>query len=341
MDPSQFADSRNYITKMYNYTFTGENTEVHDVKLDFQWDYYTAVLAYAKNIEASTPNANSKNDNQAIGAQAPLTGYALTPQLLMASGAIPQLSKAQVLMPTVIQAQVSNANTQAKLKNKEGAIVGHDVMKTKQMSSMLQVRLEIVGDPTLLKEDDVTYSPSPTKSANYNNWDTMGQFDFCAKYGHIRMDTMNVVVGLQVNTPIDVDTEYNNTGLMYPSMSRNGTAASYFSGMYYLYTVKSSFSKGLFLQELLLGRIPNQEFVNTSPKEDPKDPVKNNQNNQRESTPTNSSNNNTNPVQTSYVQSKSVSPNSVVFVSTNNTPSPIDGNQLLNNYVTSGAQARQ
>jgi hypothetical protein len=155
------------------------------------------------------------------------------------------------------------------------------------------------------------------------------------------MDTMNVIVGLQVNSPIDLDTEYRNSGLMYPPMSRNGTAASYFSGLYYLYTVKSSFSKGLFLQELLLGRVPNQEFVNTSPKEDPKDPVKKNQGDQRDSVPTNNSTNNTgSAVQAAYLQSNSPSPNSVVFVNQNNSV-PVNGNNLLNNYVTNGNQARQ
>lgn len=336
MDPSQFADSRNYIAKLYNYTFTGQNTEVHNVKLDFQWDYYTAILAYGKNLEAATPNANSKNDNQAIGVQVPLTGYALTPQLLMASGIAPQLEKAQVLMPTVIQAQISNANTQTGLKNKEGAIVGQDVMKNKQISSMLQVKLEIIGDPTLLKEDDVTYSPSPTKSTMYNNWDSMSQFEFAAKYGHLRMDVMNIIVGLQVNTPIDVDTEYNNTGLMFPAMERNGTAASYFSGQYYLYTVKSSFSKGMFLQELSLGRIPNQEFVNTAPKADPTDPVGGNQNNQRESTPTNTSKTSTYEQQVQSLQSAltKFEPGSTGYVAVQNQIATLANQQ-------SGAQARQ
>ena len=281
LDKSQYADTRKIVSKMYNYTFTGQNIDVRDIKLDFQWDYYTAILAYGKNIEASSVTASSRAENNALNNNVKTSGYALTPQMLLSGGFIPQLTREQILMPTVIQTQVSNANTQAGLKGKAGAIAGQDVLKNKQLSSMLALTIEIIGDPTLLKEDDSTYTPSPTKSTNYNNWDTMSQFDFAAKYGHLRMDVFDTIIGIQVNSPIDMDTEYGNTGLAFPPMSRNGTLASYFSGQYYLYTITSTFSKGTFVQSLKMGRVPNQEIVNNSPPSNPGAPG-DLQNNQRE-----------------------------------------------------------
>jgi len=97
------------------------------------------------------------------------------------------------------------------------------------------------------------------------------------------MDVMPVVVGLQINTPIDADTEYLNTGLVFPPMSRNGTSSSLFSGLYTTTVIESTFSKGQFKQRVDLVRIINQEYNEKTPPKVNSSVVEQSQDNQRKS----------------------------------------------------------
>jgi hypothetical protein len=170
-----------------------------------------------------------------------------------------------------------------------------DVLKSKQQKTdadMLVIKLDIVGDPTLMKQDDWLYSPSPNTSGDYNNWHTLSQAEFANKYGHIRMDIMPVVIGLQINTPVDADNEYLNTGLTFPPMTRNGTSSSVFSGLYTTTTINNVFSKGTFTQTVNCVRIDNQEHnAGSAPVTNGSSATSTSQDNQRESTETNKTTN--------------------------------------------------
>ena len=158
-------------------------------------------------------------------------------------------------------------NVSSNLGGRSAAIMAKNLIGSKQIgdNDMVHIKLGIVGDPTLLKEDDWTYSPSPSVYGDYNAWDTLSQYDFAVMYGHLRMDVAEVIVGLQINTPFDIDTDYNNTGLVFPPMARNGVVTSLFSGRYDIVQIKSKFSKGKFDQVLELNRKFNQEYLDLSP----------------------------------------------------------------------------
>ena len=293
LDKSGLADSRGYVTKQYNYVYTGQNTDIIELKANFNFDYFTAVLAYSTNQAAAKVTPNSINDTQAQ--YAPQTGYVLTPSFLI-NTVLPQLKDINILGPSRVQAIVQNMNVSSGLGGNAPAITGMDVLKSKQFKSdMVTVKMEIVGDPTLLKQDDWLYCPSPKTSTEYNNWNTMSQYDFAVKYGHMRMDTAQVIVGLQINTPIDIDTDYGNSGLMFPAMQRNNNqVTSLFSGQYKIVLIRSTFTNGKFQQHLELARIMNQELPNATQPDT--DATSRSQENQKQSVPANSSAGTSKPV---------------------------------------------
>jgi len=148
---------------------------------------------------------------------------------------------------------------------------------TDSQGDMVSLEMRIVGDPTLIKQDDWYYGPDPTAEGDYNKWNSMSQSDFIATYGHARTDTGEVVVRVNVNTVYDLDADVPglNQGLMFPDPSL-GTA-SLFSGQYKISTVKSEFKNGVFEQTLNLYRYVN-DSINAA--------FRQSQNNQREITPT-------------------------------------------------------
>ena len=72
------------------------------------------------------------------------------------------------------------------------------------------------------------------------------------------MDTGQIVVSLTVNTPIDIDADLANEGLMYP---QPGTRTALFSGQYHILKIDSKFANGKFEQVLHLSRYLNTDYA--------------------------------------------------------------------------------
>jgi hypothetical protein len=138
-----------------------------------------------------------------------------------------------------------------------------DVLKsiyTGMNGDMVTLNLTINGDPTLIKQDDWLYSVNPNAlENNYNKWDTMGQDAFAALYGHIRTDVGDVIVYVSINTPMDLDLDGANQGLVTPPAN---TTPSMFSGLYKIITIENKFAGGVFTQELSMCRYINQDLIN-------------------------------------------------------------------------------
>jgi hypothetical protein len=344
LDPGPLADTRPHTVKLYNYVYTGENIDIKRLDVDFNCRYYTAVITGANQINAAQVTSDSANQNKATYAKS--SGFALTPNLLI-NTILPQFKNTPILAPVRVQSIINDASVSSGLRGQSDAIVAADVLAAKQeagSADMLTVKLEIVGDPTLLKQDNWLYTPNPNTSSNYNSWETMGNYEFYLKYGHIRMDVGQLIVGLQIDTPIDIDTDYLNNGLVFPPMSRNGTASSVFSGQYAITTISSTFDKGEFTQKLSLARIFNQELVTQTPIATPnKDASTKSQADQRESSTTNGNlpavvpvqNTVANPFATSGIQTSDLN-NSSMYI----TPSNSLNNSTANTNGV-GVQARQ
>ena len=288
---ASFPDSRPYTIKKYNYLYTGQNVDVLDLKMNFDTTFYTSVMSYNRQLAAT-------NVTSSTGGEVKLAGSAAV-QLIPSSIAlgVPALLAVGSSTPFRVSNVVTDRNitTGMNTSTRPAAIVANDVLKSAFSSlgsgDMLKVDLQIVGDPTLLKQDDWLYVPSPTKSTQYNKWDTQSQADFAAKYGHVRGDAGELIVSLIINTPLDIDTDWTNNGLVFP---QPGTLTSLFSGQYTILKIDSRFTAGKFEQTLHLARYINTDYVqaaaeDTTSNRNTPAPVDNTQNNLENSKPGNNS----------------------------------------------------
>ena len=256
----QYPDSRKYSVKKYDYFYSGLNTEVIDFKLNFDTTYYTAVQAYTAAISL-TETSQSTADDAAENNPKPANNK---PQHKLVVNPAVTISGVQSVTPMATRNIVKNvgASMGMNLSSSPKAQIASDVMTSiyKTLNGdMLTIDMNILGDPTLIKQDDWLYCPSPSMvSSKYNQWDTTSQYEYASKYGSVRTDTGEVVVTVTINTPFDVDTEDANQGLMNPVPTYN---KSLFSGQYTILMIANKFSNGQFLQTLQLARIINSDIA--------------------------------------------------------------------------------
>jgi hypothetical protein len=153
-----------------------------------------------------------------------------------------------------------NITSGMNVKDRPAAQVAADVLKsiyTTQNQEMLSLQLTIVGDPTLIKQDDWLYIPDPEADSDFVDWD-VSSAAFAQKYGHIPMDRGEVVVRVIVNSPVDTDLDAgDNEGLAFPQPKYS---QSLFSGQYKILTIANKFASGKFEQVLNLVRIMGDEI---------------------------------------------------------------------------------
>jgi hypothetical protein len=255
----QYPDSRKFSTKKYDYFYSGKNTEVIDFKLNFDTTYYTAVQAYTSAIaatESSQQTAADAADNTPVNGNNSSHPISVNSSVL-ASG-IPMVTQNHRRNIVKDMGASSGLNLSSNPRAQIAADVMSSIYKTLN-GDMLTIDLNIIGDPTLIKQDDWLYCPSPSLvGSTYNQWDTMGQYEYAAKYGAIRTDTGEVVVAVTLNTPVDVDTETRNQGLMDPVPTYT---KSLFSGQYTILQIHNKFAGGKFEQTLELARIINGDIA--------------------------------------------------------------------------------
>ena len=247
-------DYRPWVVKNYNYLYTGKNTDIIDLKIDFDTTYYTTINSYNKQVASKQSSAATGDQTKlAAGVEFPLTPGSL-------SMAITPLRAVKTSTPMRVVHVNGDINAAAGLNgNRPDAATAMDVLKSTYSGpngDMLNVKLNIVGDPILLKQDDWLYTPSPSNSTAYNA--QTSQLDFANKYGHLRMDNAELIVYLTINTPIDIDTDYYNSGLVFPPAN---TMTSLFSGAYTILKIESKFIAGKFEQTLHLARYLNADYI--------------------------------------------------------------------------------
>jgi len=280
------SDSRPFTIKEYNYLYTGKNTDVIDFKLNFDTTYYTAVLGYTSAVAATQSTGDTGTDSTNLFGK----NFGLNPAVLLNN--VPNVSPLRYRYIVGDQ----NLTVGGGLINNPKAQLAADAIKSIYSSlngDMVTLDLNIIGDPTLIKQDDWLYVPSPTIiGSSYNNWDGQSQSSFAQQYGHIRMNAGDVVVKVVVNSPIDRDTDLTNEGLMYPQLGVNNQYTSLFSGQYKILTIQNKFASGKFTQTLELVRYLNQDGIATIAGAGETDrgttASQQSQNNQSQSTPTNS-----------------------------------------------------
>lgn len=261
-----FSDSTPYTAKQYNYLYTGQNTDIIDFKIDFDTTFHESIVSFTETIAAEISTENTEIDRKDA------RGTLVTnPNLIQLNPAIfVATSPALGLIPTVgplrFRSVVGDQNITSgmNIATRPDAQIGASVIDsiyTSLNGDMIALPMTIVGDPTLIKQDDWLYIPDPTVADDYNDWSSIDQGTFAQKYGHIRTDVGEVVVTVTINSPIDVDTDIagENQGLSFPQ-ARYST--SLFSGQYKITKIDNRFSGGKFEQVLQLYRYNNQDITN-------------------------------------------------------------------------------
>ncbi len=259
----QLVDSRPQIVKDYQYWYTGKNTDIIKVDVHFDTTYYTRAFAWPYDKSSTDVTASTGTDNN-LAANPYIF---VTPQLIAQSGLISGFGQIRNPTPMVYQPAVNDRRDTMSMhilgnpSAQAAANAIRSIYSAYPTGDMLNLKLSIIGDPTLIKQDGIFYvpSPDPNTAPGYNA--SISQADFADLYGHIRMDSGQLVVKFTLNTPLDIDTDWTNQGGVFPSP---GTIPSLFTGQYKILTIDHNFHDGVFTQELNIVRFQNDAYVSAS-----------------------------------------------------------------------------
>lgn len=229
------------VIKEYNYIYTGKNVDVLDFDIDFKAGFYTSLTN-----DGGANNGDKKVAEKTSGAKE--SNKSETPAKTSATGNKP--------VPGALPTSVIKDGVVTKSSYKGGGgLDDNATLAAKQFHDaitagvdMVNLELKILGDPYFLGDSGMgNYTAAATDNHNIN---ADGAMDYQSGEVHV---TVNF------RTPIDANL---NTGLLdFPTTSK----VPLFSGLYRVFLVENTFSKGLFLQKLKMMRLPNQEIAGSNP----------------------------------------------------------------------------
>lgn len=193
------------VDKVYNYIYTGKNTEVINCKIDFNTAFFISLTSFDKKTSRDNIQQNQKIED---------------PKTIV--------TRDNAFMPLKIHHTVTQPNAQQFNDGSSENVKSNSFQNSVYTSAgdMISVDLEIMGDPDLIKQDDVFY-PN-----NLNN--------------SLPFDQGQIFANLVFNMPEDI----KDSGLYQFSGENN-----LFAGTYFILTVDNNFSNGKFTQILKLVRI--------------------------------------------------------------------------------------
>lgn len=254
-----YSDSIPYTVKRYNYYYTGKNTDIIDLKLNFDQTYHSTVLAFTQAVSSTEDTQSTKSERSLLVNQFqrrmnlnPAIFTALSPAL----GLVPNVTPLRYRLVVANQNVTTGMNTINRASAQVGADVIDSIYNSLTNANMVDLQMTIVGDPSLIKQDDWLYVPSPNQSKKY--CDSESAAEYADRYGHLRMDRGEVIATITINSPVDIDIDIDNQGLVYPQPQYS---QSLFSGQYIIVRIENRFAGGKFEQVLHMARILNSDFV--------------------------------------------------------------------------------
>ena len=226
--------------KKYSYTYTGENVDIIDLQIDFDTLFYTAVTAGSAKWQADQIQKSKEQTDDAknVAAEGKSTARELVNRQTSLVSSQPQQQG--------LAGQQQSAQT----------VLAGDIQKSQYSSSrgdMLNLKLKIVGDPELIKQDDIYTNPLQSNYASSVASELVG------RTGSIAMDSGEVIAQVDFRTIVDMD---ESTGLPRKTVAAD---RGVFSGQYRILTVANSFANGRFEQTLDMVRVPDAiNSANTS-----------------------------------------------------------------------------
>lgn len=225
--------------KVYNYIYTGKNSDIIDIDIKFNSMFYTTATANANKLEIG-----SGIENPMVSTVKAL--FSSLVDTLGTSVGVGGSGGPSLLMPNIIRPIVGDQQIQATggAISTEAVLAGDLVRSilTEASREMMSLVLKIVGDPHFIKQDDCFYPPQVN-----------GPISVLTENGSIFTDNGEVYVQVTFNAPVDLD---ESTAPQMKLNPRYNTST--FSGLYRVQTVVNEFSNGKFTQTLTMVRLSNQ-----------------------------------------------------------------------------------
>ena len=128
---------------------------------------------------------------------------------------------------------------------------------TSQRGDLLNIKMQITGDPDFIKQDDIYYNPgSPAKYLEFSRSRTQFLDVPITASGQILFDAEQIFVQVNFQNAVDINDNkgiVNKQELLQNGRRTDGT----FSGVYKVQKVTSEFNRGQFTQTLDLIRMPD------------------------------------------------------------------------------------
>lgn len=242
IDSSNVADA---VVRTYDYLYTGLNQDIIRLDVDFDTSFYTLVTTKGEQVKRIASDAGSDESDVDKNEQK----YSNT----ASTATIPPVVKA-------FAGSDKSAVGTTKATSPEEQIVSDmkGSLYSRQRGDGLNIKLNIVGDPAFIKQDDIFINAGSPEE--YNKFITSrvanNSMKPIAEDGQILFDAEQVYVRVNVKNAVDID---NNLGIVnkQDTLSNGRKTDGTFSGIYKVLTVQSEFNRGQFTQTLDLIRIPD------------------------------------------------------------------------------------
>lgn len=235
----------NQVVRTYDYLFTGKNQDILRLDVDFDTSFYTLVTTKGDQVGRSGNDAGSDNTATDVDKDKFAVGKSAVTNL-----------------PVETRFAGSNKSSvgTAKATDPEEQVVADltGSLYTRQRGDALNLKLQIIGDPDFIKQDDVFInagSPDEYNKFLASRLANNSQRPI-ADNGQILFDAEQVYVRVNVKNSIDIN---DSIGIVNKQeiLSNGRQTDGSFSGVYKVLTVQSEFNRGQFTQTLDLIRIPD------------------------------------------------------------------------------------
>ena len=237
-----------YVKKNYDYIFTGQNTEVLDLKLFYKYGYYQSRLLDRSRREGNTRDLKDTSEKS--------KDLATIIKQYIGTDTYPEPLMPLRFEPTY---EKSEDTTSADRGPRSDADSFFDYL-TNPQGDMMRVEMQVRGDPAFIGQDmflpsDKNFKIASNKLENAELTNTeVGRFrgvPWDDSFGCFNYDESEPLVTLNFRFP----TDYNLTKGVVDFQNLENIQ---FNGLYKVTQVESVFDKGTFTQNLLMVRFNNQ-----------------------------------------------------------------------------------
>ena len=220
--------------RTYNYIYTGENKDVLNLDLKYQFAYfqqgryYDALQNKLKNDDKKVdPEPGAKGGRRSSKAATKIPG-----------GSKPGRRSSKVAQSPIAPTISDTINPDAPAENREMADVFRKILEDPE-ADLIVVDLNILGDPYWVEQKSIKPGNKQMTSDGQTEPD-----------GSVSPDANNIVVQVNAKYPSDLDDE---TGLMKLDQS------AFFQGKFRVILCESNFEGGIFQQNLTMTRFREQD----------------------------------------------------------------------------------